>query len=906
MACPRVGSIYTTRGLSTLSVLTIRAMRRPRCVGWAAENPAHFRLVIIENRKQKKYSETGILSDTKDRVQVYKITWDKQTGGVLLNTSNADGALGVSPRPVFFEELDLIGLDKLGWEYPHCKEPIMWAVNKQYWYFGQHLFDVKGANIYTSPTVILCEGITPEKLKAVNVTAMLKKCSDLMFVLENEAIEFIRDTYTAYTKVNKTFDKSESNQLDYEAMASHVEQKTKQKMAVVKQDCDSFDIMPLEAAQHEGKRVLLSTKIDRFIASFSGGKDSQVVLDLCTRAIPPTAFEVIYSDTGYEIPSSLTLYDSIQKYYKKKFPGLKFETARNHEQVLNYWDKIGTPSDNHRWCCSVMKTVPLYRKLQQGSDKQLKFLAFEGVRAEESVKRNDYNRIGKGVKHRFVINARPILRWNTTEVFLYLFRHNLEINEAYRVGKPRVGCVLCPFGSPWDDMIVNTCYHDKLEPFLSKIEQIADERKIPNKTEYISDRKWKLRGSGALTSNTTSISLSSTPTKWEAKVKDASKDIFLWLPTLGKYSVKRNKNHVSGELLFEKEVYQFEILYGENENDFRFILHDNNNAQLRYLVRRVINKTAYCINCESCELECAYGALSVYPEVKVDTARCVHCHKCLEYHNVGCIVADSLLKPNEVKLTNMKISKYGTFGMHEDWVDQYLMDSENFWKDNLLGKKQIPSFKAWLKDAEIIDDKANFAPFGKLCKELNEDNPNLMWELIYVNLVYNSPMIKWYVASTSFDTEISRKTLDKMALDYFQSNFKATTITYAVQALVQTLKYSPIGTQFTQFELVDPKGTSFMRKSYRDLSPEALAYSLYKYAYERKLSMFRVSDLYRLEEENGPYKEFGIDKAEMLKKLRYLTTEKNRVLIAELTMGLDHITLREDLTPLSAIKLLLA
>ena len=70
--------------------------------------------------------------------------------------------------------------------------------------------------------------------------------------------------------------------------------------------------------------------------------------------------------------------------------------------------------------------------------------------------------------------------------------------------------------------------------------------------------------------------------------------------------------------------------------------------------------------------------------------------------------------------------------------------------------------------------------------------------------------------------------------------------------------------------------------------------------------MFRVSDLYRLEEENGPYKEFGIDKAEMLKKLRYITTEKNRVLIAELTMGLDHITLREDLTPLSAIKLLLA
>lgn len=90
-------------------------------------------------------------------------------------------------------------------------------------------------------------------------------------------------------------------------------------MAVVKQNCDSFDIMPLATAQKEGKRVLLSTKIDRFIASFSGGKDSQVVLDLCTRAIPPTDFEVIYSDTGYELPPSLALYKDVEAYYKRSF-----------------------------------------------------------------------------------------------------------------------------------------------------------------------------------------------------------------------------------------------------------------------------------------------------------------------------------------------------------------------------------------------------------------------------------------------------------------------------------------------------------------------------------------------------------------------------------------------------------
>lgn len=45
--------------------------------------------------------------------------------------------------------------------------------------------------------------------------------------------------------------------------------KAKKKMAIVKEDCDSFDIMPLEEANNAGKRVYQTTKIDKFIASFS-------------------------------------------------------------------------------------------------------------------------------------------------------------------------------------------------------------------------------------------------------------------------------------------------------------------------------------------------------------------------------------------------------------------------------------------------------------------------------------------------------------------------------------------------------------------------------------------------------------------------------------------------------------
>ena len=76
---------------------------------------------------------------------MYKIEWDKETGGVILNTRVTNETLGITPRPVFYEELDLLGLNKLGWTYPHTDAPLMWAVNKQYYYRGQRIFETKGA-----------------------------------------------------------------------------------------------------------------------------------------------------------------------------------------------------------------------------------------------------------------------------------------------------------------------------------------------------------------------------------------------------------------------------------------------------------------------------------------------------------------------------------------------------------------------------------------------------------------------------------------------------------------------------------------------------------------------------------------------------------------------------------------
>lgn len=239
---------------------------------------------------------------------MYNITWDIETGGVALHSRKVDGTLGTSPRPVFWEELDLLKLNELGWSYPHSEEPLLWAINKQYWYRGELVFEAKGASIYHEATIEFQPGKEQLNLRPVDMKKMLKRCSEYMFLLESEAIEFIRETYLQYVSARKSVNRVPANQINFDDLVKSVEKKTKTKMAIVKEDCDSFDIVPLDKAEKDGKKVYQTTKIDRFLASFSGGKDSQVVLDLCTRAIPSTDFEVVYSDTGYELPPSLKLY----------------------------------------------------------------------------------------------------------------------------------------------------------------------------------------------------------------------------------------------------------------------------------------------------------------------------------------------------------------------------------------------------------------------------------------------------------------------------------------------------------------------------------------------------------------------------------------------------------------------
>lgn len=201
---------------------------------------------------------------------MFKVVWDKENNGVRLTMAPPSGeALNVCPRPVFWEELDFLGLDRLGWTYPHCKEPLLWACDRRYFYKGEMVLETSGGDLYDSHNFIFISG-NHLSLEPVNMDALKRINEDSIFLIEHEAMEFINGEYRKYKAAEKA--QRVNPDVDFQQLAQQLSKKTKTEYGVVKESCDSFDVMPLNQIEQQGKSVLLKSKIDIF---------AQVSLKIC-------------------------------------------------------------------------------------------------------------------------------------------------------------------------------------------------------------------------------------------------------------------------------------------------------------------------------------------------------------------------------------------------------------------------------------------------------------------------------------------------------------------------------------------------------------------------------------------------------------------------------------------------
>ena len=853
---------------------------------------------------------------------MFKVIWDPEYNGVRLTMSSKGDALNVSPRPVFWEELDLLGLNKRGWIYPHVDEPLLWACDRRYFYKGQFVLEVKGGNVFDAPEVVQQEDYELLTLQPVDMDRLRSRNEDTMFIIEHEAMDFINQTYRRYKNIREI---SKNNpKLDFQRLASNLGKKTNEEHVVVKEDCDSFDVMPLSKAEELGKSPILNSKIELFISSFSGGKDSQVVLDLVTRVVPSEDLLVIYSDTGYELPPSLAFYKTIENYYKESYPELKFYLSKNHQDVLYYWDKLGAPSRMHRWCCGIMKTAPLYRLLKEihGTGKQPNVLAFEGVRAEESEKRSEYERVGVGVKHNNVLNVRPIFEWNTTEVYLYILLHNLPMNDAYRNGVARVGCSICPFSSEWSEQVVGRLYPDSINKFIDHLKSkmdILSIRKEKERDDYIKLGNWKKRAGGKTANlDGSAVNFVASNPDFKAELTRPKEDILKWLYTIGKYTLEKTQDQSSkGSLKYNNVLYSFELTYTNDGNGITFLVHNvGQDIILVSLLKRICYKATYCVHCEFCEVECPTGALSVVPIVKVDKTKCVHCHRCLTFRDRGCVTAHSVniseTKVNSnIKMSTSGIDRYSTFGLKEKWVANFFDNENDFFKGGgQLGTKMVPACTNWFREAEILTDKdKRITELGRLLQQVYLKSPNDVWEILWINLSINSLVVQFYTSSVDFGREYTKTELLEYMKDRFES-INSNTLKNPLGALCNMFgitEQTIIGDQFQQGKIVAKGKTveTISRSAHSEISLCAVAYSLYRYAERKKRYSLNVSEFYDENQTEGVYRQFGINRESLESLLLSLQEEENHVLRVELNMGLDNIILREDLSSLDILRFML-
>lgn len=787
---------------------------------------------------------------------MFKVKWDVQNNGIILSDNISDEEAIPAPRPVYLQELQILEVDKK-YRLPKTDKPICWNIDARYYYKGQSFFERRGAGIYTKPTVIYNEGFTFSSLEAIDVDKLLVINRDAIETIQNEAMDFILGCYDVY-----------------------------------------------------------KDKVDDFVVAFSGGKDSQVILDLVTRVLPVESFKAVFQDTDMELPCTYDIVAYTEEDYKYRFPNFKLYHAKSDRKALDLWKQYGPPSRVNRWCCSVMKTTVFRRTMKElhNTDVQPKVAVFEGVRADESAKREAYNRIGVNVKHPNLINCRAIFRWNNSEIFLYLFSRGIELNPAYRMGLTRVGCGVCPFASDWSEYLIRRIYPDISKQYVAVIEEMARNLGLNSKEKinnYISSNNWQKNAGGrGLIPDGSRVDLISKEPNFECIVTQPKSDWRIWLFALCKYVSQEKNGIVRGEMNYNGEIFRFNV--EEKGNIVRFIVEGTVNKPALYgMLSRVLTKTAGCEFCGVCEAECPTGALTVRDKVEINKKMCTHCHKCLEVSSRGCIIAHRK-QINEggmlVKSANLRtsgIDKYSTFGLKDEWVDVFF-DKGDDWFGTYpnLGTKMITAAKNWLREAELIDEKKNkVSNKFEIVKGLYDRNKLAAWQVIWVGLAYNSAIVNSFVKSIKFEVQYTRDDIVAIMKEDFPT-LNSNTIKNPTNALVTMLRYSPLGclsnaqSEAWNIYVAELQMSGNATKGIRRISPgyislPALAFLLYKYAKETQCYDITVSDLL-LPGEVNPYTVFGMRAENLIPALKALT--QMGILTADLTGGLENVHFNKDIS----------
>lgn len=220
---------------------------------------------------------------------------------------------------------------------------------------------------------------------------------------------------------------------------------------------------------------------DGVYISFSGGKDSTVLLDL-VRGLYPN-IEAVFSDTGLEFPEirefvktidnvtwikpDLTFRKVIEKCgypiigkeqakwigemqrkitpqaFRKNMLGVQLDGSKTKYKVSERWMyMIDAPFKIGSGCCTEMKKKPLHKFAKESGK-----VPFIGTMAEESMLRTQqWLRTGCNAFDNHHAVSMPMAFWTEADVWAYIKQEGLRYSSIYDKGYARTGCIFCLFG----------------------------------------------------------------------------------------------------------------------------------------------------------------------------------------------------------------------------------------------------------------------------------------------------------------------------------------------------------------------------------------------------------------------------------------------------------------------------
>ena len=763
---------------------------------------------------------------------MYSYEWDSSTGGYVLTPTPL--AFSKEPRPVYYKELNILGFDK-HWKYDKndCF-PYMWAEANNYFYRGRLVAKVKGGSCYTAPEIVLIEDPEPNSfpLRFVDIPAMVEKNGNIIEQLAQDTIKKIYNTFVEYQK-----------------------------------------------------------KVDVFYVAFSGGKDSVVTLDLVQRALPHNSFKVLFGDTGMEFPDT---YKTVEEVKKVCVEGeIEFLTSRSQYEPDYTWSKFGPPATVHRWCCSVHKTSPQIIVLRDALGKpDFTGMAFIGVRASESLSRSEYDYVSLGEKHKGQYSCNPILEWNSAELYAYIYLRQLYLNEAYKKGNRRAGCLVCPRAAERNEYMARICYPAQFNALMDKVRDMYSHnfRTEDKLEEFIRNGGWKARKNGRDLPLKIDYKEKSDAHFFQITVDSPKTDWREWIKTIGVI-----KNDSSPYIIdFRGSEYQFEVVETNDCLKVRYDIALAKKAPLfTKLLKNVFRKTACCIGCKECEADCHKGMIHMHDGKVTIAEGCVHCSQC---HKVdkGCLIYKSLELPRGG--TKMgKTQSLNCFSHHApklDWMEQYFTFKNEFKDKNTLGSQMFSFFKRFLKDADLLDDNG-FTRFAEIISDIGLDE-NLSWALMLANLAYN-PQIGWYICNISFGETMSKEYVCSMLVDS-GADEKWVNDVWSSLARILDLPFSHVG--LGEMVKEKNKAVALYRTGWQVPDERVILYSLYQFS--EKCGNFKQFTLTRLLDTSiesdgiSPTQIFGLNRDTMEKILNGLTFNYPDLIEARFTLGLDNITLKSD------------